>query len=86
MNLGFVRHQPQKHAREPDRLLRQIPATLVGAHHIVPADAEGGVNRLQHGVKTLRQITLLRYLELEYHRCGFSSSRGTGAAPWSSVE
>src|SRR5262249_56152620 len=59
LNLGFAGHELQKDPREPDGFFGQIAPALVGARHVVPADPEGGVNRFQHGVKALRQFTLL---------------------------
>ena len=63
LNLGIVRHELQEHAREPDGLLGEVAASLVGAGHVVPTNAEGGVNGLQHGIEALRQIALLRNLK-----------------------
>ena len=63
LNLGFAGHELQKDPREPDGFFGQIAPALVGARHVVPADPEGGVNRFQHGVKALRQFTLLRDFE-----------------------
>jgi hypothetical protein len=42
-NLRLPGHELQKDPREPDRLLGQIPAALVNAGHVIPADPEGGI-------------------------------------------
>ena len=63
LNFGFAGHQLQKHAREPHRFLGQIAPALVGPRHVVPAEPESGVDRFEHGVKALRQITLWRDFE-----------------------
>ena len=36
-----------------------ILRALIGHDHVVPADTERGINRIEHGVKALRQSTLL---------------------------
>src|SRR5881396_2159567 len=56
-------HQLQKDPCKPDRFLGEVAATLVGADHVVPTDAEGGVNGLNYGVEPRRQIALLRDFE-----------------------
>ncbi len=63
-NFCFTGHELQKDSREPDRLFGEVPAALVGARHIVPPDAKGGVNRFKHRVEPLRQFMLLRDFEL----------------------
>src|SRR5580700_10006746 len=63
LHFGFARHELKQDPREPDALLGQIAAALVGARHVVPTDAERGVNGFEHGVKALRQIALLRDFE-----------------------
>jgi hypothetical protein len=60
VNLCFLGHQLQKHSCKPDRLLGEIASALVHTGHVIPANAEGGVNRFQHRVQPLRQFTLLR--------------------------
>jgi len=60
LNLGVARHQLQKNASEPDPFLSQIAPALVHACKVIPADAEGGVNRFQHSLQPLGQITLPR--------------------------
>src|SRR5215472_3981630 len=64
-NLRFRWHQVQKDTAEPDRFLRQVPPALVDARHVIPADAETGINSFEHRVEPLWQLTLLRNLELD---------------------
>jgi hypothetical protein len=50
LNFGFAGHELQKNSREPQGFLGEIAAALVGAHHVVPANAERSVNRFQYAV------------------------------------
>src|SRR5215471_18145180 len=56
MDLGFSGHELQKNPSQPGGFLGQVTATLVNTKQVVPADSKGGVNRLQHSIKPLRQI------------------------------
>src|SRR5271166_772076 len=58
--LGFIRHEVQKDPCQPDCFFGQVSATLVGSRHVVPADAEGGVDGLKYCVEALRQFMVLR--------------------------
>ena len=63
-NFCFSRHQLQKNAGEPERLLGQVTATLVDAGHIIPSNPKSGVNSFEDCVEPLRQLARLRDLEL----------------------
>src|SRR5215469_12566942 len=64
-NLRFRGHLLQEDTADPDRFLRQVPPSLVDARHVIPADAETCINSFKHSVEPLRQLTLLRNLELD---------------------
>jgi hypothetical protein len=65
LDLGFARHQLQKHPRKPDRFIGQIAAALVGTDHVVPANSKRSIDRLKHRLEPLRQIPFLRNFELD---------------------
>src|SRR5262249_1926705 len=64
-NLRFRGHLLQEDTAEPDRFLRQAPPSLVDARHVIPADAETGINSFEYSVEALRQLPLLGNLELD---------------------
>src|SRR5215472_4599387 len=45
LHFSFAGHELQKDAREPQGFFGQVATAVVGAHHVVPADAERSVNR-----------------------------------------
>ena len=59
--LRLVGHQLDQRAADGDRLARQPSRLRVGK--IIPAAAIGGVDRLEHGVQTRRQLLGFGHLE-----------------------
>src|SRR5215510_10817042 len=63
LNLCFAGHELRKHSREPDGFFGETAAALIGARHVVPANAEGGVHSLKDRIQPLRQLTWFRRFE-----------------------
>src|SRR5207302_7351007 len=63
LNLCFARHLLKKNSREPDGFFGETAAVLIGACHVVPADAKRGINRFKDRIQPLRQLMSLWYLE-----------------------
>src|SRR5262245_16744657 len=47
-NLRFLGHEVEKDPREPDGLLGEVAAALIGTHHIVPSDPESGIDSFKY--------------------------------------
>ncbi len=45
LNLRLPGHELQKHPRQPNRLLGQVPPMLVNTRHVIPAKSERRINR-----------------------------------------
>ena len=63
LNLCFAGHLLEKHLREPDGFFGEAAAPMVGASHVVPSNAEGGVNGLKHGIQPRCQLLAFRHFE-----------------------
>src|SRR6185436_7831322 len=63
LNFCFAGHLLKKHSREPDGFLGEATAALIRARHIVPTNAERGVNGLQHRIQPRWQLLLLGHFK-----------------------
>src|SRR5882672_2952481 len=63
LNLCLARHLLKKNSREPDGFFGESAAVLIGARHVVPANAESCVNRFKDRIQPLPECTLLRHFE-----------------------
>src|SRR5579863_6850245 len=65
VNLSRIRHQLHEDPRQPDCFFGQLAAESVSSHHVVPADPKSCVDRIDHGIEPLRQITLFWNFEAD---------------------
>src|SRR2546430_5018445 len=64
LNLCFARHLLKKNSREPDGFFGETAAVLIGARHVVPADAKRSVNRFKDRIQP-PECTSFRHFEAD---------------------
>src|SRR5947208_4227636 len=65
LNLCFARHLLKKNSREPDGFFGETAAVLIGARHVVPANAKRSVNRFKDRIQPPPECTSLRHFETD---------------------
>src|SRR5207244_3695079 len=63
--LCVARHLLKKNSREPDGFFGETAAVLIGARHVVPANAKRSVNRFKDRIQPPPECTSLRHFETD---------------------